>query len=156
MNNSQHSKCLFFFYANQLVQAVVSTFATPSVSMAISHARLSKYTSPNKPHQINLTTKKKKGCTCLTYLRAPPIYFFFSFQNCWNCGRRASETCSGCNKARYCGEFCQHKDWLSHMHQCASGLPGEPSLLEMGLLTSLSISTLCCCWSCVLRIILTV
>ncbi|KFR15739.1 Protein CBFA2T2, partial [Opisthocomus hoazin] len=32
-------------------------------------------------------------------------------QSCWNCGRKASETCSGCNIARYCGSFCQHKDW---------------------------------------------
>lgn len=43
-----------------------------------------------------------------------------SKENCWNCGRRATETCSGCNKARYCGTFCQHKDWSNHMHHCAS------------------------------------
>lgn len=35
---------------------------------------------------------------------------------CWNCGRKANETCSGCNLARYCGSFCQHKDWEQH-HQ---------------------------------------
>ncbi len=52
----------------------------------------------------------------------PPL--LLSSQNCWNCGRRATETCSGCNKARYCGTFCQHKDWGNHMHQCASGLQG--------------------------------
>ncbi|KAK7880547.1 hypothetical protein WMY93_032818 [Mugilogobius chulae] len=34
-----------------------------------------------------------------------------SSECCWNCGRKASETCSGCNAARYCGSFCQHKDW---------------------------------------------
>nr|XP_009939274.1 PREDICTED: protein CBFA2T2 [Opisthocomus hoazin] len=34
-----------------------------------------------------------------------------SVESCWNCGRKASETCSGCNIARYCGSFCQHKDW---------------------------------------------
>lgn len=45
-----------------------------------------------------------------------------SKESCWNCGRRATETCSGCNKARYCGTFCQHKDWGSHMHQCTSGM----------------------------------
>lgn len=50
-------------------------------------------------------------------------YFYYS-QNCWNCGRRATETCSGCNKARYCGTFCQHKDWANHMHHCASGIQG--------------------------------
>lgn len=32
-----------------------------------------------------------------------------SSESCWNCGRKAAETCSGCNIARYCGSFCQHK-----------------------------------------------
>ncbi|XP_046361768.1 protein CBFA2T1-like isoform X2 [Haliotis rufescens] len=41
-----------------------------------------------------------------------------SSESCWNCGRKASETCSGCNIARYCGSFCQHKDWESHHHVC--------------------------------------
>lgn len=40
--------------------------------------------------------------------------------NCWNCGRKAQETCSGCNLARYCGSFCQHKDWENH-HQICNG-----------------------------------
>ena len=39
--------------------------------------------------------------------------------NCWNCGRQASETCSGCNAARYCSQFCQHKDWEGHHKVCA-------------------------------------
>lgn len=43
-----------------------------------------------------------------------------STESCWNCGRKASETCSGCNVARYCGAFCQHKDWESHHHVCGS------------------------------------
>ncbi|XP_051757074.1 protein CBFA2T3 isoform X7 [Ctenopharyngodon idella] len=46
-------------------------------------------------------------------------------QSCWNCGRKASETCSGCNTARYCGSFCQHKDWEKHHHVCSQGLPGS-------------------------------
>lgn len=41
-----------------------------------------------------------------------------STENCWNCGRKANETCSGCNIARYCGSFCQHKDWESHHRVC--------------------------------------
>ncbi|XP_048771157.1 protein CBFA2T1-like isoform X4 [Ostrea edulis] len=41
-----------------------------------------------------------------------------SSESCWNCGRKASETCSGCNVARYCGSFCQHKDWENHHHVC--------------------------------------
>lgn len=43
-------------------------------------------------------------------------------QNCWNCGRRAQETCSGCNVARYCGSFCQHKDWENHHKVCGPDL----------------------------------
>lgn len=39
-------------------------------------------------------------------------------ESCWNCGRKATETCSGCNKARYCGTFCQHRDWDRHMKHC--------------------------------------
>lgn len=45
-------------------------------------------------------------------------------QSCWNCGRKASETCSGCNAARYCGSFCQHKDWEKHHHVCGQSLQG--------------------------------
>nr|CAH0105559.1 unnamed protein product [Daphnia galeata] len=37
---------------------------------------------------------------------------------CWNCGRRANETCSGCNSARYCSTFCQHKHWEIHHKIC--------------------------------------
>ncbi|NXN27092.1 MTG16 protein, partial [Nycticryphes semicollaris] len=48
-------------------------------------------------------------------------------QSCWNCGRKASETCSGCNTARYCGSFCQHKDWEKHHHVCGQTLQGLPA-----------------------------
>ncbi|XP_049879982.1 protein CBFA2T3 isoform X2 [Pectinophora gossypiella] len=47
---------------------------------------------------------------------------------CWNCGRKAQETCSGCNAARYCGAFCQHKDWENH-HQVCSGRDQKPMAL---------------------------
>ncbi|GJQ86952.1 hypothetical protein Trydic_g5168 [Trypoxylus dichotomus] len=39
--------------------------------------------------------------------------------SCWNCGRKAHETCSGCSVARYCGPFCQHKDWENHHQVCS-------------------------------------
>lgn len=39
-------------------------------------------------------------------------------QSCWNCGRKAHETCSGCNTAQYCSSFCQHKDWEAHHQTC--------------------------------------
>lgn len=42
-------------------------------------------------------------------------------QACWNCGRLATETCSGCGVARYCGAFCQHKDWDDHARVCREG-----------------------------------
>jgi len=41
-------------------------------------------------------------------------------QNCWNCGRKAYETCSGCHRARYCGTFCQHRHWETHHLTCKS------------------------------------
>uniref|UniRef100_A0A1B0D6E2 MYND-type domain-containing protein n=1 Tax=Phlebotomus papatasi TaxID=29031 RepID=A0A1B0D6E2_PHLPP len=34
---------------------------------------------------------------------------------CWKCGRKATETCSGCGLAKYCSAFCQHKDWEQHI-----------------------------------------
>ncbi|XP_054290290.1 protein CBFA2T1-like [Macrosteles quadrilineatus] len=43
--------------------------------------------------------------------------------SCWNCGRKANETCSGCNVARYCGAFCQHKDWETHHAVCCAKRP---------------------------------
>lgn len=45
-----------------------------------------------------------------------------SSESCWNCGRKAAETCSGCNVARYCGSFCQHKDWENHHRVCGQGI----------------------------------
>ncbi|XP_059088914.1 protein CBFA2T1-like isoform X2 [Tigriopus californicus] len=47
-------------------------------------------------------------------------------QCCWNCGRQATETCSGCNLARYCSQFCQHKDWEGHHKVC--GFQKDPPL----------------------------
>ncbi|XP_031564086.1 protein CBFA2T3-like isoform X2 [Actinia tenebrosa] len=47
-----------------------------------------------------------------------------SNESCWNCGRKATETCSGCNVARYCGSFCQHKDWENHHHVCGQQASG--------------------------------
>ncbi|XP_063691198.1 protein CBFA2T3-like [Bolinopsis microptera] len=39
-------------------------------------------------------------------------------QSCWNCGRKASESCSGCKDAKYCGTFCQLKHWEAHHKTC--------------------------------------
>merc|ERR1712173_258610 len=46
-------------------------------------------------------------------------------ESCWNCGRQATETCSGCSLARYCGPFCQHKDWENHSRLCRADLTME-------------------------------
>ncbi|ODN00358.1 Protein CBFA2T2 [Orchesella cincta] len=46
---------------------------------------------------------------------------------CWNCGRKAHETCSGCNMARYCSSFCQHKDWENHHTVCGRVGPSSSS-----------------------------
>ena len=54
---------------------------------------------------------------CLSEKAICPSLLFQA--NCWNCGRQASETCSGCNAARYCSQFCQHKDWEGHHKVCA-------------------------------------
>lgn len=66
-----------------------------------------------------------------------------SSESCWNCGRKASETCSGCNTARYCGSFCQHKDWEKHHHVCGQGLQGMPggSSVPLGTPSSTSLAS---------------
>ncbi|XP_061616348.1 protein CBFA2T1 isoform X2 [Phyllopteryx taeniolatus] len=56
-----------------------------------------------------------------------------SSESCWNCGRKASETCSGCNTARYCGSFCQHKDWEKHHHVCGQTLQAQPPPPQEGV-----------------------
>ncbi|CAF3671641.1 unnamed protein product [Rotaria sordida] len=43
-------------------------------------------------------------------------------EHCWNCGRKAIETCSGCSIARYCGQYCQHRDWDLHQKLCGPDL----------------------------------
>jgi len=51
-------------------------------------------------------------------------------ESCWNCGRPATETCSGCSLARYCGPFCQHKDWENHARACRADLTMEEISLK--------------------------
>ncbi|KAJ8673353.1 hypothetical protein QAD02_004615 [Eretmocerus hayati] len=49
---------------------------------------------------------------------------------CWNCGRPALETCGGCGLARYCGSFCQHRDWEAggHHASCSSTSNNNPNI----------------------------
>ncbi|XP_071618035.1 deformed epidermal autoregulatory factor 1 homolog isoform X3 [Heliangelus exortis] len=39
-------------------------------------------------------------------------------QSCVNCGREATNECTGCHKVNYCSTFCQRKDWKDHQHVC--------------------------------------
>ncbi|KAM8807824.1 DEAF1 factor, partial [Eudromia elegans] len=39
-------------------------------------------------------------------------------QSCVNCGREATNECTGCHKVNYCSTFCQRKDWKDHQHMC--------------------------------------
>ncbi|XP_056349979.1 deformed epidermal autoregulatory factor 1 homolog isoform X6 [Oenanthe melanoleuca] len=39
-------------------------------------------------------------------------------QSCVNCGREATNECTGCHKVNYCSTFCQRKDWKDHQHIC--------------------------------------
>ena len=66
--------------------------------------------------------KAKRGqrsdCKEEVNISALEYYLSLTFQSCWNCGRPATETCSGCSLARYCSPFCQHKDWDDHLKVC--------------------------------------
>ncbi|XP_071817351.1 protein CBFA2T2-like isoform X5 [Apostichopus japonicus] len=69
-----------------------------------------------------------------------------SSENCWNCGRKANETCSGCNTARYCGSFCQHKDWENHHRMCSQycnqqSKPGSSNNNKVGIPETTSASS---------------
>ena len=39
---------------------------------------------------------------------------------CWNCGYQSDFLlkCSGCKKARYCGETCYEEGWGKHQEWC--------------------------------------
>ncbi|NXU80026.1 DEAF1 factor, partial [Oreotrochilus melanogaster] len=50
----------------------------------------------------------------LTWSLCCPI----SQQSCVNCGREATNECTGCHKVNYCSTFCQRKDWKDHQHVC--------------------------------------
>ncbi|XP_063708807.1 protein CBFA2T3 [Culicoides brevitarsis] len=51
-------------------------------------------------------------------------------QACWNCGRKARETCAGCKLVRYCGIYCQQKDWEQHHKHICISLRQAESLQE--------------------------
>lgn len=88
------------------------------------------FTAPNRPKILNAGFM---DFLCwgwhspdLKFLWKLTVVLTFLLQCCWNCGRKASETCSGCNAARYCGSFCQHKDWERHHLICSPGLQAQP------------------------------
>ena len=78
----------------------------------IRHMRQAKETG-----QLKLKSKEEVNTRSLLNVKFYNLNHFVC-QACWNCGRLASETCSGCGVARYCGAFCQHKDWTEHSKSC--------------------------------------
>ncbi|EDW92511.2 uncharacterized protein Dyak_GE14394 [Drosophila yakuba] len=60
-------------------------------------------------------------------------------QQCWNCGRKATETCSGCNMARYCSASCQYRDWDSHHQVCGNSRASELSAKHLHSASNLSL-----------------
>lgn len=81
----------------------------------------------NTPHG-NVVLRQTSGCLFVigheaAFIDTSPVWISSSVclcvaQNCWNCGRKAYETCSGCHRARYCGTFCQHRHWETHHSTC--------------------------------------
>lgn len=67
------------------------------------------------------------SCTSLCFAHIFMLVFL-KLKACWNCGRKAHETCSGCNMARYCSSFCQHKDWENHHSVCGRAGPSSSSI----------------------------
>ncbi|XP_048461890.1 zinc finger CCCH domain-containing protein 18-like [Rhincodon typus] len=55
-----------------------------------------------------------------------------SSEGFWNSGRKASETYSGCNVARYCDSFCQHKHWEKHHRICGHNVQHLQSIKTAG------------------------
>ncbi|XP_017893612.1 protein CBFA2T3-like isoform X2 [Ceratina calcarata] len=53
--------------------------------------------------------------------KEPRLQSVSSGSKCWNCGRPALETCGGCGIARYCGSFCQYRDWETGGHHASCG-----------------------------------
>lgn len=67
----------------------------------------------------------------LTSWRVRLVYLV---QVCWKCGRKATETCSGCSLAKYCSAYCQHKDWEHHIKVSDFSTPlsnGIPGLIKL-------------------------
>ncbi|KAF3427491.1 hypothetical protein E2986_12907 [Frieseomelitta varia] len=94
---------------------------------------------PSKVHVTKLNSVSLHAqyiSTCIGILASfhrlhfHPIHLHrrIGFQSCWNCGRPALETCGGCGIARYCGSFCQHRDWETGGHHatCNNPPPREP------------------------------
>ncbi|KAF5281833.1 hypothetical protein FQA39_LY05047 [Lamprigera yunnana] len=101
----------------ELQKAVAAAETKASELVATERAKMEKLLSESRKH-----TEENQPVESVENSTSPPhtIPSASSQQSsCWNCGRKAHETCSGCNVARYCGPFCQHKDWENHHQVCA-------------------------------------
>ncbi|XP_029346274.1 protein CBFA2T3 isoform X1 [Acyrthosiphon pisum] len=76
----------------------------------------------NKMIELVAAERTKMSANCRSSAAAASLQISPSlisqYNSCWNCGRKANETCSGCNTAQYCSSFCQHKDWETHHQTC--------------------------------------
>ncbi|XP_050294390.1 protein CBFA2T3 [Anthonomus grandis grandis] len=98
----------------ELQRAVAAAEARAGELLAVERARVEKALGEARKQTDESTSGEfAEGAQSPSSQPAP------SQQNaCWNCGRKANDTCSGCSLARYCGPFCQHKDWENHHQVC--------------------------------------
>ncbi|XP_044745695.1 protein CBFA2T1 isoform X2 [Coccinella septempunctata] len=100
-----------------LQKAVAAAESKANELIAVERAKMEKLISESRKTEENQKLHLENAENSLS----PPVLTqpSPSQQNaCWNCGRKAHETCSGCGIARYCGSFCQHKDWENHHQLC--------------------------------------
>ena len=111
--------------AEELVEEVQSNAAI--AIMEVKQAALEETTqaeSERKKMVSDVQTNAKEEVVILSLIFYSINVISF-FKSCWNCGRQATEHCSGCSLARYCGPFCQHKDWEDHARVCRPDLTME-------------------------------
>ncbi|CAH1126654.1 unnamed protein product [Ceutorhynchus assimilis] len=100
----------------ELQRAVAAAEARAGEFLAAERARVEKALGEVRKHTEETSTNHSEFGESGQSPSSQPAP---SQQNaCWNCGRKAHDTCSGCSLARYCGPFCQHKDWENHHQVC--------------------------------------
>ncbi|XP_035703816.1 protein CBFA2T1 isoform X2 [Folsomia candida] len=111
----------------ELKRAVASAEARACEAVASERARLERVLLESRGLGQPTTLSSLSSSTSSVPVIPPPPPAQTEAEACWNCGRKAHETCSGCNTARYCSSFCQHKDWESHHSVCKSSTVNSSS-----------------------------